>query len=358
MRFSAKSWLQKPAFLMHSSIWFQPENHLRSQEKQSHSCLLPQLCFIFESPAYPAGPDLHCPFIKASYSKCLFIYVQKFPVRQTSFMLNLKTGDGGGVLNSSRAICLTWPLVKIKHNNVSQSHSERWRSQENRSCLSQLLSFSALNYGSYYLLTGFSTLRARSKHSKSSRSLLQRTDRQMRERKICPEATVTSSSTFDLKGQMFSQPSADSCHLLSHACSPALLHLCALLCWIKLPGFHGKDVPCATKPLQGGLFQEDIGFVFRRTLLPACPASMWSISRPENITDSFTDLATLKQISLELSAKNVCLDLSCWDPKAGLKPLQASWVVSTYPVENATLFYTLFSGLILQELTGAEEKTL
>lgn len=90
VRFSAKSWLQKPAFLMLSSIWFQPENHLRSQEKQSHSCLLPQLCFIFELPAYPTGPDLHCPFIKASYSKCLFVYIQKFPVRQTSFMLNLK----------------------------------------------------------------------------------------------------------------------------------------------------------------------------------------------------------------------------------------------------------------------------
>lgn len=72
--------------------------------------------------------------------------------------------------------------MKIKHNNLSWSHSERWRSQENRSCLSQLLSFSALNYDSYYLLTGFSTLPARSKHSKSSRSLLQRTDRQMRER--------------------------------------------------------------------------------------------------------------------------------------------------------------------------------
>lgn len=72
------------------SIWFQPENHLRGQEKQSHSCLLPQLCFIFELPAYPTGPDLHCPFIKPSYSKCLFIYVQKFSVRQASFLPNLK----------------------------------------------------------------------------------------------------------------------------------------------------------------------------------------------------------------------------------------------------------------------------
>lgn len=91
------------------------------------------------------------------------------------------------------------------------------------------------------------------------------------ERKICPEATVTSSSTFDLKGQMFSQPSADCCHLLSQS---TVLHLCALLCGVKLPDSHGKDVPSAAKPAQGGLFQKDTGFFLRRTLLPACPASM------------------------------------------------------------------------------------
>lgn len=120
---------------------------------------------------------------RVTLSVCLFMFRNSQLDRQVS-CLTWKIGDGGGVLTSSRAICLTWPLAKIKHNNMSQSHSERWRSQENRSCLSQLLSFSALNYDSYYLLTGFSTLRAGSKHSKSSRSLLQRTDRQVREENL------------------------------------------------------------------------------------------------------------------------------------------------------------------------------
>lgn len=186
-----------------------------------------------------------------------------------------KLGKGGGVLTSSRAICLTWPLEQIKHNNVSWSHSERWRSQENRSCLSQLLSLSALSYGSYYLLTGFSTLCARSKHSKSSRSLLQRTDRREREREICPEATVTPSG---LIWKVRCSP------------SPRLSQLCALLCWVKLPDSPGKDVPSTAKPAQGGLFQKDIGF----SLGEPCSLHVqpWSVSCPENITGSFTGLAT------------------------------------------------------------------
>lgn len=151
---------------------------MRSQEKQSHSCLLPQLCFIFESPAYPTGPDLHCPFIKSSYSKYLFVYVQKFSVRQTSFILHLK--NWGWRWSSYQSQSYLFDLAiskKQKNNNASQSYSKRRRSQENRSCLSQLFSSNELNYDSYYLLSGFPTLCAASKCSKSSRSLLQRTDR-------------------------------------------------------------------------------------------------------------------------------------------------------------------------------------
>lgn len=66
----------------------------------------------------------------------------------------------------------------------------------------------------------------------------------------------------------------------------------------------------------------------------------------------------LSLVSLELSAKNVCLDLSCWDPKRG-------WSLSKPPEWFLHILWRMLPssthssvGLILQELTGAKETTL
>lgn len=56
-----------------------------------------------------------------------------------------------------------------------------------------------------------------------------------------------------------------------------------------------KMFPAQPNLLKVGISKK-ILFVFLRNPAPACPALMWSISCPENITGSFTDLATLKQM--------------------------------------------------------------
>lgn len=90
--------------------------------------------------------------------------------------------------------------------------------------------------------------------------------------------------------------------------SPRLSHLCALLCWVKLPDSPGKDVPSTAKPAQGGLFQKDIGFFLRRTLLPACPALVCQLSRKHHGLFHWP-CHWNRLISLELSANNACLEL-------------------------------------------------
>lgn len=150
---------------------------------------------------------------------------------------------------------------------MSQSHSKRWRSQENRSCLSQLFSFSALNYDFYYLLTGFPTLPAGSKHSKGSRSLLQRTDR-LRESKICKNYTnlllhFLSERADGLTTLSWLLPS--SAH---QTAVPAVLHLCASA--LSSAVFNCQDLMANAFPMQPNLSS--------RPRLPMCCSSKWSFA--------------------------------------------------------------------------------